>query len=263
VIWSVDALLLGLIVVVVLAALCSPLVEQPDPSMVWEGRIAVGFAAIGFAGPFWLAQGILTLVATFDDDVARPGWLWAWFVVAPLAGASPPAAALVRAVRRITSSRARTTYSSRGVGAVAQEANFAWAATTAEPDWLLCRTPSLPSSWPPAPGGPAVWFCYAERQGPLQMIEVAAPWARITLEPGESAWPVVERLSDAVEPLGSQVVRPVEPRSGATAPKPSKLLDLVYRGDPDGRLGGALSEWRSLNERVAAHPAVAGHLPPG
>jgi hypothetical protein len=40
VIWSVAALLLGLIVVVALAALCSPLAEQPDPSTVWEAWAA-------------------------------------------------------------------------------------------------------------------------------------------------------------------------------------------------------------------------------
>lgn len=97
-IWNAVALAVGLIVVM-LALLCSPLAEQPDPAMGWEARVAVGFAALGFVGPFWLAQGIVTLVATYADGGVWPGWLWLWLIAAPLLGASPLAAAVARAAQ--------------------------------------------------------------------------------------------------------------------------------------------------------------------
>jgi hypothetical protein len=93
IIWTAVAPVLGVIVVVVLAALCSSLAEQPDPSMVWEGRVA-------------------------------------------------------RRLVRMTSRSSPAAYSKRGVAAVQQEANFAWAATSAESTWQLRLTPSMPSSWP-------------------------------------------------------------------------------------------------------------------
>lgn len=253
--WYAGALLLGLIVVIGLAALVSPLGQQPDPTMVWEARMAVGFTALAFFGPFWLAQGIVTFVAASADGGVRPAWLWVWFAAAPLVGASPPVGALARRVRR-----SGRTQSGRGAAAVQQEANFAWAATVAEPGWELRRTPPLPASWPPSVGGPAVWLCYAERSDTPHTFEVAAPWARITLALGDTAWPVVERLSEAVESLGVQAVQPLSSAGGAKVR--GSLLAAVYRGDPDVLLK-ALQDWRTRNALVAAHSAVAGHLPPG
>jgi hypothetical protein len=252
--WDVVALLLGLVVVIGLAALVSPLAQQPDPTMVWEARVAVGFTALAFVGPFWLAQGIVTFVASSADGGLSPVWLWVCWAAAPLVGASPPAAALARTLRR-----SGRVHPNRGVAAVQQEANFAWAATVAEPGWDLRRTPPLPASWPPILGGPAVWLCYAERIDTPQTFEVAAPWARITLALGDSAWPVVERLSEAVQPLGVQAVQPLS----SVAPPRGSLVDAVYRGDPDARLATALREWRTRNGLLAAHSSVAGHLPPG
>jgi hypothetical protein len=258
--WDAVALLLGLIVVIGLAALISPLAQQPDPAMAWEARTAIGFTALAFVGPCWLAQGIVTFVASSADGGIRPSWLWVWFAAAPLVGASPPAAALARAFRRALPRRSGPLYSSRGAAAVQQEANFAWAATVAEPGWELRRTPPLPVSWPPSVGGPAVWLCYAERTDTPQTFEVAAPWARITLALGDTAWPVVERLSDGVESLGVQAVQPLS--SVGSAKARGSLLDAVYRGDPRARLAIALQDWRTRNGLVAAHSAVAGHLPP-
>ena len=255
-IWDVVALLLGLIVVIGLAALISPLAQEPDPTMVWEARTAVGFTALAFVGPFWLAQGIVTFVAASADGGIGPAWLWVWFAAAPLVGASPPAGALARRVLN----RSGRTRSNRGAAAVQQEANFAWAATVAERGWELRRTPPLPASWPPSVGGPAVWLCYAERTDTPQTFEVAAPWARITLALGDTAWPVVERLSEAVESLGVQAVQPLS--SVGSAKVRGSLLDAVYRGDPDVLLK-ALQDWRTRNGLVAAHSAMAGHLPPG
>lgn len=254
--WDVGALLLGLAVVIALALLTSPLAEQTDESMVWEGRVAVGFAALAFVGPFWIAQGVATTVAAFADGGVRPGWLWAWFVAAPLLGASPPAASLARAVRSALRRR-EPVPSPRAVAAVQQEANFAWAATEADPTWLLRRTPPLPESWPPHDGGAAVWLCYAERPGPAGSVEVAAPWARITLAQGSAAWPVVHRLAETVESLG------VQPVSDEPSTKHGPLLDAVYRGDPKARVAKHLGQWLIRNGVLAAHPAVAPHLPPG
>lgn len=62
-----------------------------------------------------------------------------------------------------------------------------------------------------------MWLCYAERACTPETFEVTAPWARITLACGESAWPSVERLSDVVEPLGVQAVQPLETIEAAAA----------------------------------------------
>lgn len=37
-----------------LGCLVSQLAAQHDPDMVWEGRVAVGFAALVYVGPLWL-----------------------------------------------------------------------------------------------------------------------------------------------------------------------------------------------------------------
>lgn len=257
---DVGALALGAIVVVLLALLAGAQEERPDPAMKWEGRVALGFTGLLLTGPFWLAQGVVAIVATVADGGLWPGWLWMWFVAAPLLGMSPPAAWVVRRARRALPERASGGYSTRGAAAAQQESNTAWADTEAAPGWELRRTPALPASWPPVAGAPAVWLCYAEKAGTPQVFEVAAPFARITLAVGESAWPVVERLSAAVESLGVQAIVPLDPQQ--LKRKTVSHLDMLWRGDPDGRLGNALRDWRSHNGLIARHPAVAGHLPP-
>ena len=78
---DVLALALGLAVCVVLAFLVSPLATQSDPDMVWEGRVAVGFAALVYVGPLWLGQAASTLFAALaDGGICRvgsgAGWWW-------------------------------------------------------------------------------------------------------------------------------------------------------------------------------------------
>jgi hypothetical protein len=250
------ALALGIAVCIALACLVSPLATQSDPDMVWEGRVAVGFAALVYVGPLWLGQAASTLFAALNDGGIWPGWLWGWLVVAPLVGASPPAAALARRSSRIFRRGAPTPDLHLSGAAIQQASNFAWADTTAEPDWELRRTPPLPLEWPPTRGGAAVWFCYAERPATPETIEVASPWARITV-PDRTAAPIVERLSDVVESLGAQSIQP----AGASL-KRQVLLTELRGGDPDGVLVRALNDWRARNPLLAADPSVAPHLPP-
>ncbi|MFH5229347.1 hypothetical protein [Antrihabitans spumae] len=66
----------------------------------WEGGVAVGFAALLYIGPVWIAQLVLTVLATIDDAGIAAGWLWAWLFAAPAIGISPPATGLVRLLRR-------------------------------------------------------------------------------------------------------------------------------------------------------------------
>jgi hypothetical protein len=253
---DVLALALGLAVCVVLAFLVSPLATQSDPDMVWEGRAAAGFAALVYVGPLWLGQAASTLFAALADGGIWPGLLWGWLVVAPLLGASPPAAALARRSSRVSRRGAPDPDPHLSGAAVQQASNFAWADTTAEPGWELRRTPPLPLEWPPTRGGAVVWFCYAERPAASETIEVAGPWARITV-PDRAAAPIVERLSDAVESLGSQGIQSAE---GGL--KRQVLLVELRAGDPDGVLARALNEWRARNGLIAAEPSVAQHLPP-
>jgi hypothetical protein len=149
----------------------------------------------------------------------------------------------------------------RSGAAVQQASNFAWADTTAEPGWELRRTPPLPVTWPPTPDGSAVWFCYAERSVTPGATEVAGPWARVALT-DPTAVPVVERLSDAVESLGSQSAPPAASAHSGRPPTQAALLRAVRRGDPEGLVAKTLDQWRARNVLIAAHPHVTPHLPP-
>ena len=59
--------------------------RSPDQSMRWEAGVAVGFTALIVLGPFWVAQLVLTIIATRSEGGLAAGWLWAWLFVAPLA----------------------------------------------------------------------------------------------------------------------------------------------------------------------------------
>ncbi|MGA5463711.1 hypothetical protein [Mycobacterium sp. NPDC050041] len=94
------ALLLGLGIAIVAAILAQGVGDSEDKSMRWEGGVAVGFTAMIFLGPFWIAQAVLTVLATADERGIAPGWLWAWLFLAPAVGISPPATGLVRLLTR-------------------------------------------------------------------------------------------------------------------------------------------------------------------
>jgi hypothetical protein len=70
------AIVLGVIVAVVAGCLL-------DVSGDWEGTAALAFMFVIVGAPFWIAQGVCTLLATLDG--ATP-WLWAWFLGAPVLG---------------------------------------------------------------------------------------------------------------------------------------------------------------------------------
>ncbi|MBJ8339091.1 hypothetical protein JGU71_09355 [Antrihabitans sp. YC3-6] len=97
---DVCALLLGLGIAIVATLLARQVRDEADASMRWEGGVAVGFAALLYIGPFWIAQLVLTVLATIDDSGIASGWLWAWLFAAPAIGISPPATGLVRLLRR-------------------------------------------------------------------------------------------------------------------------------------------------------------------
>jgi MFS family permease len=97
---DVVALLLGLGIAIVVAVLATGIRDSSDPSMRWEGGVAVGFTAVIVLGPFWIAQAVLTVLATFDDAGMAPGWLWGWLFLAPAVGASPPATGVVALLKR-------------------------------------------------------------------------------------------------------------------------------------------------------------------
>ncbi|MHA3019775.1 hypothetical protein ACXPWS_05830 [Mycobacterium sp. BMJ-28] len=255
---DIVALLLGLVTAVGVAAVAANITASPDDSMRWEGGVALGFSALIVLGPLWIAQAVCTVLSSLDHRGISPWWLWVWVFVAPALGASPPAAAAARRVKMLqpnTSAPPRPN--------VQFLVDQAWADTAAETGWELRRTPPLPDTWPPAPGGSAHWFCYAERDSTPATIEVAAPWARIVLAGGESAVLRVERLSSEVESFGPQGIHPLPPEMLRTSgPAQATLIDAVHQGDPGGILEPALQKWRALNSRIAAHPVVAPHLPP-
>lgn len=196
---DVVALLLGLAILAAVAVVAAKIADASDDSMRWEGGVALGFSALILLGPIWVAQAACTVLATLDDRGVAVGWLWGWLFVAPAIGASPPAVAVARRLKTLQPNLSRPTGPN-----VQFLVDQAWADTTAEPDWVLRRTPPLPDSWPPAPGGSVLWFCYAERASTPATIEVAAPWACVVLGT-DSTVPQVERLSSHVESLDCKV----------------------------------------------------------
>lgn len=262
---DIVALVIGVGLALAVAGLASGISDSTDESMRWEGGVAVGFTALIFLFPFWIAQLVLTVIATFDHRGIAPGWLWAWLFLPTALGLSKPGIALARLLKGLGPKHSAETHSDRtkpsDAASVQQVAQFAWADTQAGPGWELRRTPPLPTTWPPPPRGQAIWYCYAERDGTPAAIDVAAPWARISLSLGGQ--PALERLADAVEWLGPQAIQPLDPAVlNAPSSKTTSLIDAAYAGDPDGQLAQSLSAWRALNGCIANHPAVAPHLPP-
>jgi MFS family permease len=105
---DVYALALGLGIAIVVAALATGVRDSSDATMRWEGGVAVGFTAVIFLGPFWIAQAVFTVLATLDGSGVAPGWLWAWLFLAPGIGTTPPATGLVRLVKRLRPSNRRS-----------------------------------------------------------------------------------------------------------------------------------------------------------
>lgn len=102
---DIVALALGLGIALAVGAMAAGVADSPDESMRWEGGVAVGFAGLILLGPFWIAQIVLTVIATFQDGGIAPGWLWAWVFVAPAIGTSPPVVALMRVLKRLLPKR--------------------------------------------------------------------------------------------------------------------------------------------------------------
>jgi MFS family permease len=98
---DIAALVLGLGIAIVVAVLAEGVRNTRDESMRWEGGVAVGFTGMIFLGPFWIAQAVLTVLATMDGTGVAPGWLWAWLFLAPAVGASPLATGPVRLIKRL------------------------------------------------------------------------------------------------------------------------------------------------------------------
>ena len=98
---DIVALVLGLGIAIVVAVLAEGIRDTRDESMRWEGGVAVGFTAMIFLGPFWIAQAVLTVLATLDEAGIASGWLWAWLFLAPAVGISPLATGPVRLAKRL------------------------------------------------------------------------------------------------------------------------------------------------------------------
>lgn len=130
--------------------------------------------------------------------------------------------------------------------------------------WQPRLTPPLPAAWLPDDSS-VVWYCYADRFRPdwSDAVEIAAPWGRLVLPAGIME-PAFQRLGSALEALGPQGVRPLR-ADELMVPSPALSLFELLRGGPMPNLNAIadrLHRWRSLNGRIAAHPAVAAHLPP-
>lgn len=211
---EILAVVAGAATALVVAAL------RPDPSTDWEGRVAVGLLCVIVGGPFWVAQGVLTLLGD-------TGWLWAWWLGAPVLGMvvpRPPARQKLGAPRGLAE-------------ALRLELVLGWQALGSPTGWEPCLTPALPGA-----DGARVWFCFAQAAESPTLVQVAAPWARLDLGP-DAAAPRRTDLADTITPIGPQAITPVDP-----APIPPAAV---------------LDEWRARNGTIAGHPLIASQLASG
>ena len=86
-----------------------------------------------------------------------------------------------------------------------------WKELPNQREWQMLVSPAFPRTWPPSPNSPGsvVRYAFATRLKPgmADGAEMAAPWARVTLE--ATGAQRVEQLSRRLQPLGIQEVRPL------------------------------------------------------
>lgn len=251
---GIIACVLGAVVLVGAFASAREAGDGSDPSMLWERRLAAGATALLILGPIAVTQLVATLLAGGDG----PGWLWGWLVGAPTGGAI---VGTLAAALRGRSGRAPAGPTPSPPGAVAQFwANVAWAEFgDAGPGWELRRTVPMPSAWPPPGDGVAIWYLYAERSAGPTTFEVSAPWARLVLAPAEEK-PETQRLADALEPIGTQGIEPLDAKALRRA-RAGITAEAIRRSASQAELAAGLERWRASNGAIARHPVVAPHFP--
>lgn len=145
-----------------------------------------------------------------------------------------------------------------------------WDGLSDRAGWQMLVSPAFPRDWPPPPNGPraVVRYAYAMRLKPglADGAEMAAPWAKITQS--ASGGVVVERLSDRLQPLGVQGVRPLRNAEMALIGREQEATDRMLAGgdEPeDGIVRDFACGWTARQGVVAAaimprHPAFARWL---
>ena len=107
-----------------------------------------------------------------------------------------------------------------------------WEALPDRDGWQMLVSPAFPATWPPPMGGQreVVRYAFALRvaAGVADGAEMAAPWAKLTIRRDGGA--VVHRLSDRLQPLGIQGVRPLATAEIALVPREQEVADRLLSG---------------------------------
>lgn len=97
------------------------------------------------------------------------------------------------------------------------------------PPWVAILSPPLPATWPLGPGSSLVTYAAASRPSDAapHLIEIARPFARVVSDPLCVAAPSLERLSPALEPVGTAAVRPLQ-QAELERIRAMPALDVVF-----------------------------------
>ena len=132
-----------------------------------------------------------------------------------------------------------------------------WKELPDQREWQMLVSPAFPHGWPPAPNsrGSVVRYAFATRLKPgvADGAEMAAPWARVTLEAGGAQR--VERLSQRLRPLGIQGVRPLGPAEITLAGRETEAAERLLAGGTmatDSLVRDVTCGWISRQGVVAA-----------
>lgn len=79
--------------------------------------------------------------------------------------------------------------------------------------WMYYISPPFPSIWPPKPNLRLYYYAYAQgldfTGGLVDAVYIAASWARVKLDIKGNKSPELERLSNRIEEIGIQGIRPL------------------------------------------------------
>ena len=132
-----------------------------------------------------------------------------------------------------------------------------WKELPDQAGWQMLVSPAFPQSWPPPPNGrrSVVRYAFATRLKPgvADGAEIAAPWARVTVDARGAQ--EVERLSRRLQLLGLQGIRPLSTAEIALAGREQDVAERLLAGGAqatDSLVRDVTCGWISRQGVVAA-----------
>lgn len=136
----------------------------------------------------------------------------------------------------------------------------AWGQITNGNGWAPQVSMPFPKAWNGKPTA-ILWHAYADRMTPtlVDAVEVSHPWAWIELRPEADAKPHIQVLSQMVEILGRQGVRPVTSEELKVSAGEPPLWQSLRKGEASDSVRKRARQWMQFNGVI--FQAIAPHHP--